>query len=147
MKCPFCRQSITEIFNSRATKSGTQTWRRRHCLNCGKSFTTYEAPDLKFLKITPLHGPSRRFSRAQLFSSLYEAFQDLPHKADTIDAVTDTIEAKLLDLQRPNLTPAQIATITLETLKHFHTPAFLRYLSAHGDVTTPKNLKKALRQY
>jgi transcriptional repressor NrdR len=148
MKCPHCRATKTEVYNSRTTKFGHQTWRRRHCLMCSKNFTTYEAPDLTFLKVSrTAAGPGRSYSRAELFSSLFEAFRDIPHKTTVIDAVTDTIEAKILDLEQPHITTRQITHIVLTTLKHFHTAAFLRYLSAHTGLTSPGDLTKALRQY
>lgn len=147
MKCPFCRQTNTEVYNTRPTKFASQTWRRRRCLMCSKTFTTYEAPDLNFLKITAGAGRPHSYSRAQLFSSLYEVFHDVPRKAATIDAVTDTVETKLLDLQQPVITTRDIAAIVLTTLKHFNTTAFLRYLSAHTHLATTADLKKALRQY
>jgi transcriptional repressor NrdR len=147
MKCPFCRQSRTEVYNSRTTNFGTQTWRRRHCLKCGKNFTTYEAPSLGFLKVTTKSGQRSGYSRARLFTSLYDAFLNVSHKPATIDAVTDTIEAKILDLKSPEVATTQIASIVLTTLKHFNTPAFLRYLSSHTDLSPATNLSKALRQY
>jgi|SRR6266403_2939953 len=147
MKCPFCRQTGTEIYNSRHTKFGSQTWRRRRCLKCGKSFTTYEAPDLSFLSIISRTGQKQRYSRAKLFSGLYDSFRDIPQKDDTIDAVTDTVEAKILDLGQSELKTTQIADIVLTTLKHFNTAAFLRYLSTHTDLTTNTDLKRQLKKY
>jgi transcriptional regulator NrdR family protein len=112
---------------------------------CGKSFTTYEAPNLAFLKVKTSSGRMQPFSRAKLFLSLYDAFQNIPHQAATIDAVTDTIESKLLDLEQPELSPANIVSIALVTLKHFNTAAYLRYLSAHTDLASSVELKRALR--
>jgi transcriptional repressor NrdR len=148
MKCPYCRRTASDVYNSRITKFGAQTWRRRRCRNCGKSFTTYEAIDLSFLRVTST--ASRKdvpYNRAKLFSSLYQTFLDVPHKAATIDAVTDTIEAKLLDLQRPVITSADIARLTLTTLKHFNTAAFLRYLATHAEFTTQHQLATELKKY
>ena len=148
MKCPFCRQANTEVYNTRATKLGTQTWRRRRCLDCARVFTTYEAPDLSFLKVVgTAAGNSRRYSRAKLFSGLYAAFLDIPQKDDTIDAVTDTIESKLLDLRKTPVSRHEIADIVLSTLKHFNTAAFLRYLTTHTDLASPAQLKQALKKY
>jgi transcriptional repressor NrdR len=148
MKCPFCRTHHTEIYNSRSTKFGSQTWRRRRCLACGKSFTTYEAPDLSFLKVTRTPtGPGRSYSRAELFSSLFAAFEDVPRKAALIDAVTDTVESKLLDLQQPRITTREITDLVLTTLKHFHTAAFIRYLSLHAGLTSTAAVTQALRKY
>ena len=148
MKCPFCRQTDTEIYNSRATKFATQTWRRRRCQNCSKLFTTYESPDLSFLRIKrPQTAKTIPYSRAKLFSGLYQAFLDVPRKDATIDAVTDTIEVKVLDLQQPEITTTDLAAIILTTLKHFNTAAFLRYLASHAELATNRQLKQELKKY
>lgn len=147
MKCPFCRQDTTEVYNSRNTKSGTQIWRRRRCLSCHESFTTYEAPDLGFIKVIKKTGQKQRYSRAKLYSGIYGAFLSIPSKENTVDAVTDTIEAKLLDLKQAELASAEIAKIVLTTLKHFNTAAFVRYLAYQADLASDAQLKKELKKY
>lgn len=147
MKCPFCRETTTEVYNTRTTKSDTQIWRRRKCLSCHESFTTYEAPDLGFLKVVKKTGKKQRYSRAKLYSGLYGAFLSIPSKETTVDAVTDTIEAKLLDSRKPELTSEEIARIVLTTLKHFNTAAFLRYLAYQTDLANDAQLKKELKKY
>lgn len=147
MKCPFCRHDATEVYNSRDTKFGTQTWRRRRCTTCHESFTTYEAPDLGFLKVIKKTGKKQRYSRAKLYSGIYGAFLSAPAKETTIDAVTDTIEAKILDTKQRDITSAEIARIVLTTLKHFNTAAFLRYLSYQTDLASDVQLKKELKKY
>jgi transcriptional repressor NrdR len=147
MKCPFCRETTTEVYNSRTTRFATQVWRRRKCLSCHESFTTYEAADLGFLKVIKKTGKKQRYSRAKLYSDIYEAFLSIPAKETTVDAVTDTIEAKLLDNKKSELTSAEIATVVLVTLKHFNTAAFLRYLAYHADLANDAQLKKELKKY
>jgi transcriptional repressor NrdR len=147
MKCPYCRATATEVYNTRTTKFATQIWRRRRCTHCGHAFTTYETPDLSFLRVAPPQGKPQPYSRAHLFSSLYAAFLDIPHKPSTIDAVTDTIEAKILELSRSTITTAEIAAIILTTLKHFNDAAYLRYLATHAELASRAEFKKALRQY
>ena len=147
MKCPFCRGTETEVFNTRTTKSASQIWRRRRCRNCHESFTTYEALDMTFLDVIRPGYRKVPYQRSHLFSSLSAAFLDLPHKADTIDAITDTIETKLLNLAQPAVSTGDIARITLTTLKHFNTAAFLRYLTAHADVASTAELKQHLKKY
>ncbi len=148
MKCPVCRETNNEVYNTRTTRFGTQTWRRRRCLSCDASFTTYEQPDLKFLKI--LGDSSKKttaYSRATLFSSVYGAFSGSSSKPSVIDAVTDNIEAKLLDLQDHTITTEQITDIVLSTLKHFDSAAFLRYLSDHVDISNPGIMRSYLKKY
>ncbi|HSX02281.1 MAG TPA: ATP cone domain-containing protein [Candidatus Saccharimonadia bacterium] len=147
MKCPFCRETITEVYNSRTTKFGTQIWRRRRCQSCHESFTTYEAPDLGFLKVTKKTGKKQRYSRAKLYSGIYGAFLSIPAKETTVDAVTDTIEAKLLDTKRRDISSQDIARIVLVTLKHFNTAAFLRYLAYQTELASDAQLKKELKKY
>lgn len=148
MKCPICRETNNEVYNTRTTRFGTQTWRRRRCLSCDASFTTYEQPDLKFLKI--LGDTSKKtapYSRATLFSSIYISFTESTAKADVIDAVTDNVEAKLLDLQDHTITTEQIVDIVLSTLKHFDSAAFLRYLSDHVAMDNPGAMRRYIKQY
>lgn len=147
MKCPFCRGQITDVFNSRPTKFGTQIWRRRRCLECKESFTTYEAPDLGFVKVIKKSGRKQRYSRAKLFSGIYGAFLSVPAKETTVDAVTDTVEAKLLDIKEQQISSDQIATIVLTTLKHFNTPAFMRYLAYQANPANEAALRKELKKY
>lgn len=147
MKCPYCRYEDTEVFNSRATKFQTQIWRRRKCLSCGASFTTYEAPDLSFLRVIKKTGKKQRYSRAKLFAGIYGAFLSIPSKETTVDAVTETIESKLLDTRKKELTSTEVATIVLSTLKHFNTAAFVRFLAYQTDLSSDAQLKKELRKY
>src|SRR5438477_8514476 len=146
MKCPFCRADTTDVFNSRPTRYGSQIWRRRRCLECKESFTTYEAPDLGFLKVVKKTGKKQRYSRAKLYSGVYGAFLSIPAKETTVDAVTDTIEAKILDTKKRELTSEHIARVVLVTLKHFNTSAFLRYLAYQTDLANDAQLKRELKK-
>ncbi len=147
MKCPHCRTTSTEVYNTRTTRFGTQIWRRRRCLSCLESFTTYEQPDLAFLRVKRSNGKHERYSRATLFSEIYAAFLELKVKPQVIDAVTDTVEAKILDLKQDIVESNQIAAIVLTTLRHFNTPAFLRYLSTHSELRSNAELKRELKKY
>ena len=147
MKCPFCRSSNTDVYNTRSTKFGNQIWRRRRCLECRKTFTTYEAPDLRFLTVTDGQ-QSKSFNRAKLYASVYQAFLEVPDKDDVIDAVTDTIETKLLDLKQETITLTEIRSNVLSTLKHFNSAAFVRYLSAQSPPNaSPAELARLMKKY
>ncbi len=147
MLCPYCRSTDTEVFNSRSTRFGTQIWRRRKCLKCKESFTTYEAPDLSFLKVVKKSGKKERYSRAKLYSGIYGAFLSIKAKETTVDGVTDTVEAKLLDSKKRELTSQQIAEVVLKTLKHFNTAAFVRFLAYQSDLSSDAQLKAELKKY
>lgn len=147
MKCPFCRENNTDIFNTRATRYGSQVWRRRKCLNCHESFTTYEQADLGFLKVIKKTGKKQRYSRAKLYSGIYGAFLSIPAKETTVDGVTDTIEAAILDTKQREISSADVARIVLKVLNHFNTAAFVRYLAYQTDLASDAQLKKELKKY
>lgn len=147
MRCPHCRERTTEVFNSRSTKFGSQVWRRRRCLECKVAFTTYEAPDLGFIQVAKVSGKPQAYSRAKLFSSIYHAFTEVKAKPAIIDAVTDTVEAKILDLRRTLLPSSSIADIVLETLKHYSTAAFVRYLSGQTELANEAALRRQMKKY
>ena len=92
-------------------------------------------------------GQKQRYSRAKLYSGIYGAFLSIPHKETTVDAVTDTIEAKLLDTRQRELSSQDIAHIVLTTLKHLNMAAFLRYLAYQTDLTSDAQLKRELKKY
>jgi transcriptional repressor NrdR len=147
MKCPYCRSATTDVFNSRPTKFGSQIWRRRRCLSCQESFTTYEAVDLSFIEVTKTSRRRQGYSRAKLYASIYGAFLDVGDKQGVIDAVTDTVEAKLLDSQASPIASSEIAEIVMQTLKHFNTAAFVRYLTHRTDLASEAQLRKELKKY
>ena len=147
MKCPFCRADATDVFNTRPTRFGTQIWRRRRCLHCKESFTTYEQADLGFLKVIKKNGRKQRYSRAKLFSGIYGAFLSIPAKETTVDGVTDTVEAKILDTRQREISTANIARIVLSTLSKFNTAAFVRYLAYQTDLANDAQLRRELKKY
>jgi transcriptional repressor NrdR len=116
-------------------------------MTCHESFTTYEAPDLGFLKVIKKSGQKQRYSRAKLYSGVYGAFLSIPQKETTVDAVTDTIEAKILDTKKRELSTPEIATIVLSTLKHFNTAAFVRFLAYHANLASDAQLSRELKKY
>ena len=147
MKCPFCRSTKTEVYNTRATKFHSQLWRRRRCLGCHEAFTTYEAHDLGFIQVSAQDGSQRPYSRARLYAELATALDPASSSASDVDAITDTVESKLLDLKSPALTTTGISAIVLTTLKNYDTSAFLRYLAAHADLRSRSELKRQLKNY
>lgn len=147
MKCPYCRENTTDVFNTRPTRFGTQIWRRRKCLKCHESFTTYEQIDLGFLRVVKKNGKKQRYSRAKLYSGIYGAFLSIKAKETTVDAVTDTVESKILDTKQREINSADIAKIVLTTLKHFNTAAFVRYLAYQTNLASDAQLKAELKKY
>lgn len=147
MKCPYCRKDTTEVYNSRPTGRQSHIWRRRRCLSCGESFTTYERPDVGFLKVIKKSGRKERYSRAKLYSGIYGAYLSIPDKERTVDRVTDEAESHLLDTRRTQLSSGEIAAIVLRVLKKENMAAFVRFLAYQTDLQSEAQLRRELRKY
>ncbi len=147
MKCPYCRREETDVINSRTTYHQTQVWRRRSCLYCHSIFTTYEKPDLGFIKVIKKSGSKERYSRAKLFAGIYGAYLSIKNKENTVDETTDEVEANLLDVKQKEITSQQIAEVVLPILKRRNMAAFVRFLAYQTDLDSESQLNKELKKY
>lgn len=147
MCCPFCRAEETEVYNSRSTRQSQQVWRRRRCLSCRESFTTYERLETGFLKVVKKTGRRERFSRAKLYSGLYGAYLSVADKERLVDRVTDLVETRILDLRQAEVPSQTIAEIALSVLKSENTAAFVRFLAYQADLRSESQLMRELKKY
>lgn len=151
MDCPFCGNTQLTVVNSRPTKAGTQIWRRRKCLNCKQSFSTYERINLSYLTVVKKSGTKQRYSRAKLYSGIYHCTLDRK-KSDRgelsvmSEEITTEVEKKILDLHKKVLTTDEIKEIVLETLSIKSPDSLLRFI-AHRDSDNIKLIKKSVKKY
>lgn len=132
MFCINCFNPTTKVANSRPHKKQAQVWRRRHCLHCGATFTTYERPSLAENKpITLPGGKTDSFNIGKLILSIAKAFTHAPHEA-TYNALwlAQTVE-DTLSTQYTVITPPDIEAVTHQTLKQFDELAAVQYAAQH----------------
>lgn len=144
MQCPFCKAKDTEVYNSRPSGK-FRVWRRRRCPICNKSFTTYEAIDLGFLQVQRSKGAPEPYQRYKLFNSLYTACRALRSRSEAVEALTATVEDKLLGSAQTTITTAEIKETVLETLKAFNLNAYLRYLTDQTELMGLGDLRAKLK--
>lgn len=95
MVCVHC-DGKTTVTNSRHQKRLNQVWRRRHCKNCGATFSSEEAVTYGGAwTVQDASGELWPFSRDKLLLSLHRSLQ---HRLDAVrdaGALTDTVIKKL----------------------------------------------------
>lgn len=151
MNCPFCESNQLEVVNSRPTKSGTQVWRRRACIKCGESFSTYERINLSYLVVVKKSGIKQKYSRAKLYSGIYHStldrrYADRGELSVLSESITTEVETKILNLHKKIIPTIEIKDIVLEVLSHRSPDSLLRYI-AHRDSSNIKLIKKTIRKY
>jgi transcriptional regulator NrdR family protein len=138
--------STTRVTNSRFFKRQNTVWRRRQTPD-GVVFTTRETIDLEQVRVINESGEASNFKPGKLYLSLARACDHLPDADSIAWSIKNTIEEKLTALldERLELTSAQIAQTTIETLRLYNTSAYVKYASGHPKLVSPRKLVEALR--
>lgn len=132
MNCPFCDSSQVMVVNSRLTRGEIQIWRRRKCLSCGESFTTYERIELSFVKVVKKNDKHTYYKRSKLYSGIYMAIvaskkMDRGDAGEIAEEVTRKVERKILELKRKEIKTTTIREIVVKELLHEDWRSALRY--------------------
>ncbi len=149
MNCPHCDSTQIIVKNTRPTKGNTQIWRRRQCLDCKYTFTTYERIDLSNLIVIKKSGETERFKRNKLYSGIYGATigSKIPNREIKVSEITRLAEKEILALKKKKITSQEIADIVLKILKEKQMSTFLRFLAYHKKISSSKQVKKEIKKY
>lgn len=132
MICPYC-EGKTEVTNSRHQKRLNQVWRRRHCTDCGATFSTNELAAYETVwRVKAADSSLVPFHKQKLFIELYKACEHRPNALDDATALTDTIITKLRTITDNGLVPSlDIARTCHAVLSNFDTAAAVYYAARH----------------
>lgn len=134
MICIYCLHKKTSTPNSRPHKKSSQVWRRRHCQQCNRTFTTYERPSLEDITIISADNIKTQFSLGRLTISLHNSLLSQKDPATTSYDLAQTIELHLLqryDITTP-ITSSAIADEAYRTLRRYDELCGMQYGATHG---------------
>lgn len=151
MGCPFCGSSQITVVNSRPTRSDSQIWRRRRCLTCGDTFTTYEKINLSHVIVVKKSGRKQRFNRAKLYAGVYRATidkksSDKGEMSQFSEEIVNSVELEILKLKTKRIDSVKITETILNILRIKSLDTFLRFL-AYREGDDQKKLKLLLKKY
>ncbi|OGM12880.1 hypothetical protein A3A76_00570 [Candidatus Woesebacteria bacterium RIFCSPLOWO2_01_FULL_39_23] len=138
------------VVNSRPTKANAQIWRRRKCLKCDGTFTTYEKIDLSYLTVIKKSGKRQRYNRAKLYSGIYHSSLDKKN-ADKgelsvmSDDLTNQVEREILKMRKKEIYSIEITALVLKMLRKKAPDVFLRYL-AYREGSDRGKLKRTIKR-
>ncbi len=140
MICIYCLHNKTKVCNSRTQKNNPQVWRRRSCIQCGKTFTSYERAASADILVDngnstmPFNIGTLTISIAN--SSGHNKSQqryDSYYLAQTIEL---TIIKLLAQTDSRVISTKDIIKIAYNTLKKFDEITALQYAMQHGHITS-----------
>jgi transcriptional repressor NrdR len=132
MDCPFCESNQIVVVNSRLTRKGIQIWRRRKCLSCKESFTTYERIELSFLKVVKRNGNHEYYKQAKLYSGIYSAVvaskkMDRGDAGEKAEEILRNVEEKILKTKKKEIETETIKEMVMAELLKTDWRSGLRY--------------------
>lgn len=131
MMCPFCGHNGDKVIDSRESKEGNVTRRRRECLACGRRFTTYERIDEIPFMVVKKDGRREPFDRQKVLGGLLKASEKRPVSMSSMAEAVDAVEAALVANPDREITTAQVGEILMERLKSIDKIAYVRFASVY----------------
>jgi transcriptional repressor NrdR len=133
MTCPFCGHKEDRVIDSRESKEGDVTRRRRECLKCSRRYTTYERSDEIPYLVVKRDGRREKFDRQKILEGLLKACEKRPVPMAKLAEVVDEIESKLADNPERELPTTEIGEELMTRLRTLDKIAYVRFASVYRD--------------
>jgi len=131
MKCPACGYGEDKVIDSRSTKEGMVTRRRRECLQCGHRYTTYEYIEPAQIVVVKKDGRRQEFDRRRILEGIIKACEKRPIPRERIEEVTDAIVTELQSEFRTEIPSTEIGEKVMRHLRDLDEVAYVRFASVY----------------
>jgi transcriptional repressor NrdR len=131
VKCPSCGYEEDKVIDSRSTKDGTVTRRRRECLECGHRYTTYEYIEPGQMVVVKKDGRRQEFDRRRILEGILKACEKRAIPRQRTEEVTDAIVSELQTEFRSEISSAEIGERVMKYLKDLDEVAYVRFASVY----------------
>ncbi len=133
MKCPFCDELEDKVVDSRMAKEGEVIRRRRECLGCKRSYTTYERVAEILPVVVKKDGRRESFDRNKILVGLKKACEKRPISISTIEAVTDRIEKHIQEMGETEIESRIVGEEVMRELHQLDQVAYVRFASVYRE--------------
>ena len=131
MKCPFCSHLESRVIDSRLSREGDVTRRRRECEECERRFTTYERVEEILPLVVKKDGRREPYDRLKIITGLKKACEKRPISIETIEDIADRIERALQGRGDKEISGAVIGEEVMRHLYDLDKVAYVRFSSVY----------------
>lgn len=150
MRCPFCGSRKDRVVDTRSSKGGRATRRRRECLACGQRYTTYEAVELPPRQVVKRDDRHELYDRQKLLIGMVTACTKRPVNLETIEAAVDRIEERLEDrLEETGGSRIESAWLGEQVMRELHEidpVAYVRFASVYREFQDVTDFMEEVRE-
>ncbi len=131
MRCPKCANLDDKVVDTRVSKEGESTRRRRECLNCGTRFTTYEMVVRHEFVIVKRDGTREEFNPEKLKMGVRRACWKRPVGEEQIDQAVRNISERLENMQEREIASQLVGEKVMHELERLDEVAYVRFASVY----------------
>jgi len=131
MKCPSCGNVETKVVDSRLSKEGDVTRRRRECLQCGERFTTHERIEYLFPSVKKKDKSSEEFDPNKIRKGLSKAFEKRPVSVEDKESILSSVVHYVANSGEKEIYASVIGEKIMEELKKVDEVAYVRFASVY----------------
>ena len=146
MKCPVCGYTESKVIDSRPSEEGSSIRRRRECLSCQNSFTTYEKIETLPLLVIKKDRTRELFDKNKLLSGIIKACHKRPVTMEQMEEVATEIEAELQNSLTREISSQRIGVLVMDKLKSLDPVAYVRFASVYREFKDLDTFMRELEQ-
>lgn len=146
MHCVFCRNTDTEVIETRLLDDGATIRRRRMCPKCQKRFTTYERTEELPILVIKRDDRRERFEREKLRMGIFKAVGKTTVSADQVEKIIGEIEAELKQQETTEIKSNLIGSLVAKRLKKLDKIAYIRFASVFKRFLDVEEFEKELKK-
>ena len=131
MKCIKCGSLEDKVLDSRVSKDGSSTRRRRVCSVCGYRYTTYEQIERTELRVIKKDGTRQSLRRDKILQGLIKSCEKRPVAISDLDDAVEQIVAELHQDHNHEMPSGVIGNKVMIKLREIDPVAYVRYVSVY----------------
>jgi transcriptional repressor NrdR len=131
MRCPKCMSNDDKVIETRVSREGETTRRRRQCLNCSYRFTTYETVLPVDITVVKNDGRREEFNPEKLRTGINMACWKRSVSQDAVDKIVGDITNALALMPESEVSTRQIGEMAMAALKELDEVAYVRFASVY----------------
>ena len=131
MRCPFCQKDDDKVVDSRSVDEGFFIRRRRHCMDCGKRFTTQERVVEMEVRVLKKNGEKQPFNPEKIRLGLERACWKRPIPNEQVENVYMEIVQEIYLRPVAEIPSQTIGELVMEKLIDLDDVAYIRFASVY----------------
>ena len=146
MYCVFCKNTDTEVIETRLSEDGSSIRRRRLCPRCQKRFTTYERVEELPILVIKRDARRERFNRDKLRNGILKSCEKTNVTAEDVERIIAFLEKEIKSMESTEIESKIIGNLIAKQLKKIDKIAYIRFASVFRRFVDVEDFEKEVKK-